>query len=101
MFVRLGWWSLMILRRAGCCRESCGREKRSFCLLWTHMRRPVRLVLRGGRRRFGWIGAVAAMVSVVPLRTKCRGSSPFDFAQGQNDNLRFIFSNSKLKLLLI
>src|ERR1700751_3675088 len=30
MFARRGWWWLAILRRARCCRESCGRGRRSF-----------------------------------------------------------------------
>ena len=35
------------------------------------------------------------MVYVVALRTECGGSSPFDFAQGQNDNSFFSLQQSE------
>jgi hypothetical protein len=44
------------------------------------------------------------MIATVALQTKCGGSSPFDYAQGQNDKLLFhykFFITQTLKASMI
>jgi len=52
-----------------------------------------------GRLRSSGLEQLQRWFGLCRFQRKAWGSSPFDSAQGQNDNSYFIFTNSKLKLL--